>query len=265
MKVGWIGLGQIGTAMAEMVLAGGHEFIGHTRRAGGREALIEAGAALTGSLVEVAESADFLGVCVFNDAQVREVLLESGALARMRPGSVAAVHTTGSPRLAEELAAAAPDDVGVLDVTFSGSAEQARTTGVTLMVGGQAGHLARARPVLETYGERIVHVGPVGAGQRLKLVNNTLFAAQVQLALEALRLVEAGGIGRETAVSTLMTCSGASFALGLFGGEHLPEEVTAGLTRYLDKDVETARAAARDAGLDLGALGMVTQAYGPSA
>lgn len=266
MKVGWIGLGQMGEAMALQVLAAGNELVGHNRRDSGRDALIAAGAKLTGSLTEAADGSDVLCVCVFDDAQLREVLLgPDGALGVMKPGSVVAIHTTGSPKLAQELAAAAPDGVAVLDATFSGSAEQARGDGITIMIGGDAAALEKARPILSTYGGLIVHVGPSGAAQMLKLLNNTLFAAQVLLAAEVLQIGEGGGLDPEMIVSTLGKSSGASFGLGLFAGGRPPDQVIAGLRHYLDKDVSVARAAAVDAGIDLGLLAEVTATFGPPA
>jgi 3-hydroxyisobutyrate dehydrogenase-like beta-hydroxyacid dehydrogenase len=263
MKVGWIGLGQIGTAMALEVLAAGHEVIGHTRRETGRDELREAGAKLTGSLAETANGTDVLIVSVFDDSQVREVLLGPvGALATMKAGGVVAIHTTGSPKLARELADAAPDGVAVIDATFSGAATQIGGEGLTIMVGGDRDALERARPVLSTYGGSIVHVGAVGDAQKLKLINNVLFAGNVLLAAEAVRIAENNEFDSGLMVSTLTKSSGSSFALNLFAGGRPVESVIDGLRRYLDKDVAIARNAAADAGIDLGILGELTATFG---
>jgi 3-hydroxyisobutyrate dehydrogenase-like beta-hydroxyacid dehydrogenase len=253
MKVGWIGLGQMGEAFALQILAGGHELVGHVRSERPRETLTQAGARLTSSLAEAVSGAQIVGVCLFDDAQVREVLLESDVLAGLAPGAVLALHSTGVPAVVEALAKAAPARASVLDATFSGTPETARARQVRLFVGGEAAALERARPVFAAYCDPIFHLGPVGAGRRLKLINNLLFAAQISLAAEGLRAIEQMGLSLETAVEALGLSSGASFALGQFANRDVAT-VLARLARYMDKDVDAARAAAKAEGLDLSLL-----------
>jgi 3-hydroxyisobutyrate dehydrogenase-like beta-hydroxyacid dehydrogenase len=212
--------------------------------------------------VDTARRVSLLCVCVFDDRQLREVLLDSGALGAMHGGSIVAIHTTSSPKFMEQLADVAPTDVQVLDATFSGTATQVHEGGLTLMVGGDRAALESARPVLSAYGGNIVHVGKLGSGQRLKLLNNVLFASHVRLGAEAIRIAERAGIDRQMFVSTLMTCSGGSFALGVLGGDVPLHQRLTGLSRYLDKDVQLSRDAAEAAGIDLGLLGEVTRDYG---
>lgn len=262
MRIGWIGLGQIGTPMVLRIRAAGHEVIGHSRRDDGRESLRAAGVTLTRSLVETARGADMLGVAVFDDAQLREVLLgPEGVLAAMQPGAVVFTHTTGSPRLAEEIARRAPPGVEFLDACFSGTAQQASEGRLTLMVGGSNEALERARPVIGTYGGNIVHAGPVGMGQRMKLLNNILFGAHTLLAMEAVNIAERQGLPRHVLVPALMASSGASYALNMFGGAATPAQLFEGLRKYIDKDVEVARESARDAGIDLGRLAAATTEF----
>jgi 3-hydroxyisobutyrate dehydrogenase-like beta-hydroxyacid dehydrogenase len=254
MKVGWIGLGQIGEPMALRVLGAGHELVGHSRRADGREALVQAGARLTGSVIEAVAGAEVVGVCLFDDKQVKEALVDGGALAALEPGAVMVLHTTGDPRVVEDLAARAPAGAMVLDATFSGAAAMAARGALTLLIGGEAAALEKARPVLSAYSDGLFHLGQIGAGRRLKLLNNLLFAAQVSLSVEALAAAERSGLDPDVAIKAMNRCSGASYALNKFAVPQSVDTVLAGLKPYLDKDVEAARKAAADEGLDLSLL-----------
>jgi 3-hydroxyisobutyrate dehydrogenase-like beta-hydroxyacid dehydrogenase len=250
MKVGWIGLGQMGGPMAEMVLKGGHQVVGHSRGRRPLDRLTALGARLTPSLTEAVAGAEVVCVSLFDDAQTREALLGGGVLAAMAPGSVLALHSTGVPAMVEDLAAAAPPGVSVLDATFSGTPADAAVGEVRLFVGGDADALERARPVLSTYCSPILHLGEVGAARRLKLINNLLFAAQVSLAAEAVRAVMQMGLPKDKAVEGLSISSGSSFALQRFVGADIDSLLTR-LAHYLDKDVTAAREAAKAEGLDL--------------
>lgn len=241
MKVGWIGLGHMGRPMAQRAAAH-HDVLGHVHR---REwpGLRAAGGRTTVSIHEVAAHAEVLCVSVFDDAQLQAALLGDRALADLKPGSIVAVHTTGAPDLLADLTAALPQGAELLDAPFSGTAQDAAHGRLRLLVGGRSTAIERARPVLSTFADFIAHVGPAGAGRRLKLINNLLFAAQVSLAAEALAAVEAAGLDLSAAVRALGQCSAASYALAKFGGEDPPQAVLSQIKPYLDKDVDLARRA----------------------
>lgn len=259
MRVGWIGLGQIGLPMALRVLAGSHALRAHSRRFHDHQAVLDAGGELTGSPSEAVAGAEVVGINLFSEAQLREVLLDSGVMAALEPGAVLVVHSTVSPESIQALAAARPD-VAVIDAGFSGTAADTAAGKLALMVGGEAGALEAARPVLSTYADHIAHVGPLGAGMTLKLVNNMLFAAQVRLALDAVEAAAQAGIDRVTAAETLARSSGGSFAMGVVQRSGASEAGAAPLRRYLDKDVDVAREAGRR--LSLGDLPHVTRGFG---
>ena len=252
MKVGWVGLGEIGTHMARRALAAGHDLTAYDRGAGKRK-VADAGGRLVGDYLELADQADVVGLCLFSDAQVRAVMFASGVLAAMKPGSVLAIHTTGSPALAKELAAKAPAGVSVIDACFSGGPQDTERGDITLMVGGEAAALEMARPVLETYASRINHLGPLGAGQTAKLLNNLLFATNLKHAAEIIALATAQGLDPMKAAKVICQSSGGSMAMGLFQNA-APEQMLAGARKYMVKDVEAAAAAACDAGLDIAAF-----------
>ena len=137
--------------MVDRIAAAGHELTVFARRPEARRELAEAGLDAVDTAGEAAGAAEVLVVCTFNDEQVREVLYDSGALARMAPGSVLVNHVTGSPTLIRSLAADAPAGVGVLDVPVSGGPHDIAAGRLTLLVGGSGADLESARPVLATY------------------------------------------------------------------------------------------------------------------
>lgn len=249
MKVGWIGLGEIGKQMALRVAGAGHDLTAYDRGAG-KQAVAATGAAMTTDYHALAAGSEVLCLCLFSDAQVREVMFDSGTLAAMEPGSVLAVHTTGSPALARELGERAPQGAAVLDACFSGGPDDTARGDLTLMVGGEADALEQARPVLATYASRINHMGPLGAGQTLKLLNNLLFATNIKQAVEILGMAEAQGLDPGYAAQVICQSSGGSMAMGLMKDGIRPETLHA-VRHYMVKDVKAVADAAADTGIDI--------------
>ena len=143
----------------------------------------------------VATKADVVCVCVFSDEQVRSIAMEGGLVDCVPEGGVLVIHTTGSPGTAQAIAGAgAARGVGVIDSPVSGGPHDIAAGHITLLVGGADADLDRARPVLSAYGDPILHVGPLGAGQAVKLVNNAVFAANIGLVAQAVRLGEQLGV-----------------------------------------------------------------------
>jgi 3-hydroxyisobutyrate dehydrogenase len=262
-KIGWIGLGMIGTAMVKRLLATGFEVTVY-ERGRGLEQVRSAGARTSGDYQSLAATCDLLTLCVYNDAQVQEVLLGSGALAAMRANSVLAIHTTGSPALMREIAQAAPAGVTVLDATFSGGPDDAAAAGLTLMVGGNPRELERVRPAFAAYARRIDHLGAVGSGQVIKLLNNLLFAANLMYAAHVLELAGKQDFDPVTIASIIGTCSGASYAMARFQSPQPTGALLARVRPYLEKDVTAAMRAAKDGGLDVSAFDGVADYFRPS-
>jgi len=258
MKIGWIGLGEIGTRMVKRLLAAGHEVTVYARGAGLEEAKA-AGASTQSDYAALAADSEILTVCVYADEQVRGILFENGALGAMQPGSILAIHTTGSPTVALEAGERAPAGVSVLDATFSAGPDDVSCGKAVMMVGGDVETLEKAKPAFGAYAGEIHHVGPLGAGQTIKLFNNLLFAANLMNTVELLQLAERQGLDTKTIAKVLQGCSGGSYAMRLFQAVPVDEMMTRARP-YLEKDVSTAIETAKEGGLDVSAF-VATQAY----
>jgi 2-hydroxy-3-oxopropionate reductase len=246
--------------VARLVEAGHHAAV-LGRTAEKRAAVAQLGANAVADIADVTATADVVVICVFTDEQVRQVCLDDGLLATMSPGSALVVHTTGSPRTVETIAVrAAPHDVNVVDAPVSGGPHNAAAGALTLFVGGGEEAVARVRPVLDCYGDPVLHVGPLGAGQKVKLVNNALFAAQIGLLSGAVELGARLGVPESTLLTALPHGSSASRVLDIVaaGGSVASFVDTAG--EFVGKDIGVARSIAAELGSDLGVLDDVIDA-----
>lgn len=201
--------------MARRILEAGHDLAVYARRPEQAALLTGHGATDAGSLSGLARHSELLGVCVGTDAQVREVADQ--LLPHMAPGSVLAVHSTVDPQLCVQLGTtAATSGVNVVDAPVSGGRARAFDGALTVMVGGDDEPVQRARPVFETFGTLILHAGPPGSGQTLKLVNNYLFTAQVAITDQAIALCRELGLGVEQSMTAVASSTGSSRAVQMF-------------------------------------------------
>ena len=250
-QAGFVGTGRMGAPMVRRLVEAGHGVRAFGRTAEKRDAIAHLGAHAVSDAGAVAEGADVVVVCVFTDEQVRQVCLESGLVEAMSPDAVLVIHTTGSPRTAETIAARGVD---VVDAPVSGGPQDIAAGRVTLFVGGDDDAVARARPLLTAYADPVLHVGRLGTGQLVKLVNNTLFAAQIGLVAEGVRLGGVLGISEPTLLEALTHGSASSRALGNI---HTAGSVAAfadAVGGFIGKDVAVVRETVRELGGDLGAL-----------
>jgi 3-hydroxyisobutyrate dehydrogenase-like beta-hydroxyacid dehydrogenase len=243
-RVGFIGLGSQGAPIARRIVNAGGS-VGPVTLWARREASLEpfAGTAAktVGSPAELARESDIIGICVTTDADVEAVLDgDQGILTGVRPGAIIAVHSTVHPDTCRRLAArAAEKGAHVLDAPVSGGAPAAEAGTLLVMVGGDEETVERARPVLETFGNPVVHLGPLGAGQATKLLNNTVFTAHLAVAeglfslgksfgIEPASLAEviAHGSGRSFAIETLARAGGTTDFMAAHAGPLLRKDVT---------------------------------------
>jgi 3-hydroxyisobutyrate dehydrogenase len=188
-RVAFIGLGVMGAPMAGHLAAKGHEVAVWNRTAAKARAWAEKHRGRVAETpADAAEGADFVFTCVGNDDDVRAVTLAAdGALAGMAAGAALVDHTTASAGLARELAAAADKrGCGFLDAPVSGGQAGAENGQLTVMVGGTPDVFARAEPVMASYGRAVTLMGPAGAGQLTKMVNQICIAGLVQGLAEGL-------------------------------------------------------------------------------
>lgn len=218
MKVGFIGLGDQGRPMAEMIFKAGYSLYLWARRPASLEPFAESAAITVASPKELGEICDLVGVCVMNDDDVREVVLGDGdgVLYGMSPGNIIAIHSTVMPDTIVELDKLARErGVDIIDAPVSGGGDGAYTRSLTVMGGGDAAAFARAKPVFDTYGNPVELLGPAGAGQLLKLLNNNLVQANVALAMHALDIAEALKMDRQATGKILQVSSGNSRGLDI--------------------------------------------------
>ena len=259
MRVGFVGAGRMGAPMVRRLVESGHHVTVLGRTDAKRTSIAEWGANPVADLAAVADGADAVIVCVFTDEQVRRVCIEDGLVTAMAPGSTLVVHTTGSPNTARELAATS-SVVGVVDAPVSGGPHDIAAGTVTLFVGGDDHTVAHVHPVLSAYADPILHAGQVGAGQLVKLVNNTLFAAQIGLVAEGTRLGARFGIEEKALLTALAHGSAQSRALGMIAAAGSAEGFLSAVGEFIDKDVAVVRRTVADLGADLGVLDAAIEA-----
>jgi 3-hydroxyisobutyrate dehydrogenase-like beta-hydroxyacid dehydrogenase len=250
MNVGLIGLGEMGLPMLERLRAAGHDVSFRARRPEVASRAQSLGARPAADFAD----RDAVIICLYSDEQVRDV--GPGVVASMRPGATLVNHTTGSPATVALLAeAASPRGVRVLDAALSGGPADVRAGALTLLIGGDEAVLADVRPALASYADPILHVGGLGDGQRVKLVNNALFAAQVSLVAEAERVARGLGVDPVKALEAITRCSADSRVLRtvLAVGSSAAMQDRAG--RFIRKDVAVVEQVARELGVELGQLG----------
>lgn len=213
--VGFIGLGSQGGPIARRIVESGYPLVLWARRA---EALLpfeDTPAQTAATLAELGACADHVGVCVVEDAGVRQVCSE--LIPAMRAGSRIAIHSTVHPQTVIELEnLAEARGITLLDAPVSGGGPAAATRTLTVMVGGPDEALAGARPIFETFAGLIVRVGGVGAGQMAKLINNSLMAAHVALAHYGLAAGTASGLDREALSRIVKSSSGRSYGFEVY-------------------------------------------------
>ena len=254
MRVSFLGLGAIGTPMAAQ-LARRHELTVWNRTAErARTFGLEHGAAVAPTPRLAAERAEVVLTCLPNSKDV-EALMEGpeGILAGLATGSLFLDCTSGEPAASRRLAARlGAVGVAFADAPVSGGTDGAAAGILTVMVGADPATFARAVPVLQAFGKRIEHMGPVGTGDAMKAVNNALLAVNIQAVGEgAVALVKAG-VPAAKAFEVLNASSGRSFV----SEKLVPERVLTGQwprtfrLALLDKDVGIARALLADLGVE---------------
>ena len=213
MKVGFIGLGAMGAPMATRVVKAGFQtFTTFHKRREAADALASLGASIVSTPAEVARAADVVITILPADAELKDVVLGANGLREgFSAGKTLIDMTTATATSLQEVERTlAPAGVRVLDAPVSGGTTGASQGTLTIMVGGDPGLLEEYRPLLETMGSRIIHVGPLGQGKVVKMVNQAMAAANLLIMGEAFALGVRCGADPATLYSVIKESSGYS-------------------------------------------------------
>ena len=206
-KVGFVGLGVMGSPMARHLAKAGHDVVVYNRTAAKADEWVAAhGGSRRATPREVAEASDVVFMCVGNDNDVRSVVFcDEGILAGLKSGGVLVDHTTASAVVARELAAACAErGVGFIDAPVSGGQAGAENGQLTVMCGGNdEAVFARVEPIIDAYAKRVKLLGPSGSGQLAKMVNQICIAGIAQGLSEALNFAMRAGLNPDDVVDVI--------------------------------------------------------------
>lgn len=265
MTVGFVGLGNLGMPLVRTLLREGWQVTVSDLDAGRVRECVRAGAGEADSPADLA-GCSYVVLAVPDDDAVLAVLTGGGGLLRrLAPGSAVVLHSTVLPRTAVRLAEAGADGgVGVLDAPVSGGPARADTGDLTVMAGGDGAVFEGARPLLETVGSHVVHVGPPGAGAAVKLANQLMMFSALAGVHEALELAGACGVAEEHVLEVARTGLADSWAARNWGffdrmAADYDRIGTPVRERSWSKDLWDVVATARDTDVHLPVAGLLAQ------
>ncbi|MBJ7248904.1 MAG: NAD(P)-dependent oxidoreductase [Thermoleophilia bacterium] len=253
-RVGCIGLGTMGGPMAGHLLDAGHEVAVWNRTAAKGDELVARGARRADSPADAARDADVVVTCVSDTPDLVAVVLgDHGVIEGIRDGAVLLDCSTVSPSAEKELAEAlAGKSVEVVDAPLSGGAEGAKNGVCTAFVGGSETAYASAKPILEAFCKTITHLGPTGAGQAAKAVNQIIISGTYASVGEGLAYAEQAGLPMEALVEALSGGAAGSWILTTRSPKYISHEYPAGFRTVLHrKDLGIAIEEGEAVGLEL--------------
>lgn len=263
-RIGWIGLGVMGSSMCGHLIKQGFTATVYNRSKDKAQTLLDAGAQWADSPKAVAEKSDVIFAIVGFPQDVREVFLgEQGALAGAKAGSVLVDMTTSEPSLAIEIAEAAKaKKVYAVDAPVSGGDIGAKEARLSIMIGGEKDVVDALQPCWEAMGKTIVHQGPAGAGQHTKMVNQILISTMMIGVCEALLYGHKAGLDPETVLKSVSSGAAGSWSLSNLGPRIIANNFDPGFfVQHFIKDMGIALAESRKMGLSLPGLALAEQLY----
>lgn len=266
-RICFLGLGTMGGSMAHHLAQAGHEVVVYNRgdeRAEAWLAADESGAIRVPTPASGAEGADAVIACVGRDEDVEAVFLgEDGALAAMHDAALLIDHTTVSARLARRLAEeASSKGVHAVDAPVSGGQAGAENGSLAIMCGGSDAALALARPIMDAYAARIVHVGPAGAGQAAKMANQICIAGVLAGLAEAVRFTQAQAIDPDKVFEAISGGAAQSWQMDNRWASMMAGEFDHGFAiDWMRKDLKLALEEADASGVPLAVTALVDQFY----
>ena len=272
-RVGFCGMGTMGAAMAANIARAGFPLVVWNRTPGKAALPVSLGATEAATPRELAASVDIVVVCVSDTPDVERVLLaDDGVLAAGVKGQLVVDCSTISPAGTREMACKlAGGGIAMIDAPVSGGSEGAQKGTLTIMVGGEAADVERARPVLAAMGQKITHMGPIGAGQVTKAANQVILAGTYLAVAEGVVLAMKAGLDAKQVVEALVGGAARSWVLENRSGRMIDDEYPLGFRIALHlKDLGIALDLGRQVGaaLPVSALaqqieaGLVAQGHG---
>jgi 3-hydroxyisobutyrate dehydrogenase-like beta-hydroxyacid dehydrogenase len=258
----FIGLGAMGGAMAGHLLAAGYRLRVYARRAEAMRPFVERGAIACASPADAARGAQFVLTNVTATNDVEQVLLGAdGVIETAAPGTIVIDHSTISAIATRRIAAKlAEKGIDMLDCPVSGGVKGAQAATLSIMVGGKAHVLERARPLLARLGSTITHIGDHGAGQVAKACNQIVQVVNIQGIAEAMLFARANGVDCGVVLRALQAGFAGSKMLDLMGPKMAERDFAAGIeARLHQKDYGLIVEMAREAGLAMPAVAIVAQ------
>jgi 3-hydroxyisobutyrate dehydrogenase len=260
-RVGFVGLGTMGAFMAANLVRGGFALTVWNRTAGRDADVVALGAHRAQTPAQLAGECDVVVLCVTDSPQVEEILFSDNGLAQgLRPGSLIIDCSTISPLATQDFAQRLDAlEVRWIDAPVSGGSEGAQKATLSIMVGGDDTDVARARAVLEAMGSNIIHVGPLGAGQWTKAINQVILAGTYMGVAEGITLGIKAGLDMTNVVAALSGGAASSWVLLNRSGRMIDDEYPLGFKISLHrKDLGIALELAGQTGSALPVATMVT-------
>jgi 3-hydroxyisobutyrate dehydrogenase len=261
-RVGFCGMGTMGAAMAANLARAGFPLTVWNRTAGRADLPVSLGATEAASPAQLATGSDIVVICVSDTPDVEAVLFgPDGVSAGIRSDSLVVDCSTIAPTATREFSARlAGQGVALVDAPVSGGSEGAQQGTLTIMVGGEEADVERARPVLAAMGRTITHMGPVGAGQATKAVNQVILAGTYLGVAEGIVLAIKAGLDPEKVVTALSGGAARSWVLENRSGRMIEDDYPLGFRIALHlKDVTIALALAREVGAALPVTALASQ------
>lgn len=262
MKVAFIGMGTMGAPMALNLLKAGHQVTVHNRTRDREIPVAEAGASRAESPAAAAQAAEVVITCVSDTPDVQQVILgENGVIYGAQPGTVVVDMSTISPTTTRDMATAlAENGIAMVDAPVSGGSEGAQNGTLSIMVGGDEADVARVQPVLAAMGKTITHIGPLGAGQITKAINQIIVAGTYWSVAEGMTLGLKAGLDMEKVVQAVGGGAAGSWGLTHRSGNMIKNEYPLGFrVRLHRKDLVIALESARELGVTLPMAAFVEQ------
>ena len=261
----FIGLGVMGYPMAGHLAKAGHKVTVYNRTATRARAWVKQhGGKMAATPAQAAQEADVVFSCVGNDDHLREVAFgKNGILAGMKRGAVYCDHTTASATIAREIDDAAKKaGIGFLDGPVSGGQAGAENGVLTVMVGGNKGHFDVAAPIIKAYARAVTLLGPAGAGQVTKAINQTCIVGLVQGLAEGLAFAQKAGLDAKKVVGVISKGAAQSWQMDNRALTMIDDKFDFGFaTRWMYKDLGIALAEAKKCGALMPATALVNQFY----